>query len=473
MALVKFDTDLCVIGGGAAALVIATAGAVLGVPVTIVEQRPLVEPNGGAIARAALGAAARRAEAVRRAAAFGIAAAEPRVDFEAVRERVGAVVAKIALDVSAARLGALGAEVIAGEAHFVDANSLGVGERTIRARRFVIATEAKPIVPSIPGLAEVRYLSCETVLGLKAPPEHLLVLGAGRAGLEFAQAFRRLGSAVTVIEAARPLGAEDPEAAAFVLDALAREGVEIRAVTEVHRIEKTPAGVRAVLAQGEQEPAIEGSHVLVAVGREADIDGLGLEAAGIARDPAGIRVDRNLRTTNKRVYAVGAAAGADDGESVAAWQAGRVVRHALFRIPARTQAVAVPRVVFTDPELAQIGLREEEARREHRSLRILRWPYSETDRARIERMSPGLVKIVTTRAGRILGVTIAGAGASELIALFALPVSKRMPVDALAAVVLPHPSLAEGARRAAQSDFSRSLTSPWLRRMVRLLRKLG
>ena len=468
--MADLEADLCVIGGGAAALAAASAGAVLGAKVVIVDRK--AEAGAGNSARLALLAAARRAEAVRGAVVFGIGAAQPRIDLAQVQERLRAVSANIALDRSHVRLRALGATVLIGDARFADAATLAVGDQQVRARRFILAPASKPSIPPIPGLAESPYLTGDTIAEIDTRPRHLLVLGAGATALELAQAFRRLGARVTVLQQGRPLPDEDPEVAALVVDALRREEIEFRPVDDFRQVQSTKAGVRVRFAAHGSEQSVEGSHLLVAAGSEADLDGLGLDAAGIVRGPDGVPVNAGLRTSNKRVYAVGAAAGAA-GDAAEAWQAGLAVRNALVRILIRAPAAALPRVAFTDPEFAHVGLTEEQARHKYGAIRLLRWPYSENDRARTEHATAGMVKIVTTRFGRILGATIVGPRASETIAIISLAIARHMRVRAIADLPLPYPTLAEAARAAAASDLGRRLTKPWVRRMIGLLRKLG
>jgi len=311
------------------------------------------------------------------------------------------------------------------------------------------------------------------VFNLTARPEHLVVIGAGPIGLELAQAFRRLGAEVTVLEAAQPLAREDPECAGIVLDALAREGVVVRAGAAVVRVEAADARVKVVVRAGAGEQVLDGSHLLVATGRRVNTAGLGLEDAGIEYDGGGIRVDQGLRTANKRVYAIGDAAGGAQFTHAANYHAGLVIRNALFRLRVKVDDDLIPRVTFTDPELAHVGLTEAEARRRGVALRVLRWPYHENDRAQAERETVGHIKVVTDRRGRILGATIVGAAAGELITTWTLAISQGLNIRAFTGIVVPYPTLAEVGKRAAITYFTPSLTSPWVRRIIALLRRFG
>jgi pyruvate/2-oxoglutarate dehydrogenase complex dihydrolipoamide dehydrogenase (E3) component len=330
-----------------------------------------------------------------------------------------------------------------------------------------------PAAPPIPGLDETPYLTNETVFALRQRPKHLIIIGAGPIGIELAQAFRRLGSEVTVLEAARPLAKEDPECAAIVLETLAREGVTIRSGVKIARVQRVRASVEVVLVAGDREETIEGSDLLVATGRRPNIEALNLAAARIKHTAAGVLVDKGLGTTNKRVYAVGDVAGSLQFTHVANYHAGLVVRRALFRLPVRVKLDAVPRVTFTDPELAHVGLTDEQAAERHNAIRVLRWPYHENDRAQAERETRGHIKVVTTKKGRILGATIVGPAAGELITAWTLAVSQGMNIRAFAGIVVPYPTFAEIGKRAAITFFTPRLVGPWVRRVLALLRAFG
>jgi pyruvate/2-oxoglutarate dehydrogenase complex dihydrolipoamide dehydrogenase (E3) component len=467
--------DICVIGAGSGGLSVAAAAAAFGVPVVLIEKARMGGDclNFGCVPSKALLAAAKRADALRTAASFGVESQRPAVDFARVRDHVHRVIAAIAPNDSKARFTGLGVRVIEGEARFKDRGTVSVGDDIeIRARRFVVATGSSPAVPAIPGLEQVPHLTNETAFELAERPDRLLVIGAGPVGLELAQAHRRLGAEVTVLEAFEPLAKDDPECAAIVLDQLAREGVVIRSRAKIVRIE---GGSRIhVVLQGENgEEAIDGSHLLIAAGRRPNVAGLDLDAAGIRYEPHGIRVDKGLRTTNRKVYAIGDVAGSLQFTHVANHHAGLVIRNALFRLPARMNERLVPWVTFTDPELAQVGWTEVEARKHRRTIRVLRWPYLENDRAHTERETRGHIKVVTARNGRILGATIVGAHAGELITTWTLAIAQGLNIRALAAMIMPYPTLAEIGKRAAVSYFTPSLTRPWVQRIITLMRRFG
>ncbi len=465
--------DLCVIGAGSGGLSVAAAAAAFGVPVVLIEKGKMGGDclNYGCVPSKALLAAAKHADAFRRGAPFGIAAQRPQVDFGKVHEHVHRVIAAIAPNDSVERFNGLGVRVIVGAARFKDRRTVAVGEFEIKARRFVLATGSSPAVPPIPGLDRVPYFTNETIFDLAECPRRLVVIGGGPIGLELAQGFRRLGAEAIVIEAASPLAKDDPECAAVVLDALARDGVEIRPHTKVLQVGTGSDIKLAVEGPGGPE-TIEGSHLLIAAGRHANIGGRDLQAAGIRREPHGISVGKRLKTSNRRVYAIGDVIGGLQFTHVSNYHAGLVIRNALFRLPVRARSDAMPWVTYTDPELAQVGLTEAEARKRG-AIRVLRWPYHENDRAQAERETRGHIKVVTSRSGRILGATIVGAQAGELIATWALAVHQGLNIRALAELVLPYPTLGEIGKRAAMGYFAPGLTSPWVRRIIALLRRFG
>jgi pyruvate/2-oxoglutarate dehydrogenase complex dihydrolipoamide dehydrogenase (E3) component len=468
--------DLCVIGAGSSGLSAAAAAATLGVSVVLIERGRMGGDslNTGSVPAQALIAAARRAHEARTAGGLGVKVQRVNVEFHEVNDHVQGVIAALAPNRSKERYAGLGVRVIEGEARFIDPDTVVVGEGIqIKARRFVVATGTSPSVPPIPGLDETPYLTSETLFEARVRPKHLIVAGGGGRALELAQAFRRLGSEVTVLEKAQPLAGEDPECARIVLGSLGTEGVTIRSGIEIERVRRVRAKVEVVLTHAGESETIEGSDLLIASGRAPNVAGLGLEAARIKYGPAGITVDKYLRTTNKKVYAVGAVAAVRGSAEAGSHHAGLVVRHALFRHPVTLDLDAIPRVTFTDPELAHVGMTEGQARERHRIIRVLRWPYLENDRAQAEGETMGHIKVITTKSGRILGSTLVGAAAGELIAAWTLAVAQGLSIRAFAQIVMPYPTLAEIGGNAALTASSESLTSPWTQRMFGWLRRFG
>jgi pyruvate/2-oxoglutarate dehydrogenase complex dihydrolipoamide dehydrogenase (E3) component len=471
----ELKPDLCVIGAGSGGLSVAAAAAQLGVPVVLIEKGRMGGDclNYGCVPSKALLAAGKRAEAVRTAGAFGVEVMEAQIDYARVHDHVHGVIAAIAPNDSAERFTGLGVRVIEAKASFLDKQTVEAGHYLIRARRFVVATGSSPVIPPIPGLDGVPYYTNETIFDINERVQHLIVLGGGPIGFELAQAHRMLGAHVTVIDAAAFLSNEDPEAARIVIDRLTEQGVILHSGTRVERVEKALQGVAVHIGRQGETEIIKGSHLLVATGRKPNVKGMNLERAGIVYDANGIKVNEQLKTTNKHIYAIGDVAGGQQFTHLANYHAGIVIRNALFRLRPRASAAAIPRVTYTEPELAQVGLTEAEARKRYRRIRILRWPYADNDRAQTERRTHGFIKSITRKNGEILGCTIVGAEAGELIQLWVMALAKRMRVSDLTGIVLPYPTLSELSKRVAYTFYQPSLSSRFLRAVIDFLRRFG
>ncbi len=460
------ETDICVIGAGSGGLSVAAGAAQMGARVVLIEGHKMGGDclNYGCVPSKALLAAGKAAAAQRRAFG-GVAAGAPQIDYAAAKDHVAQVIAHIEPHDSQERFEGLGVTVIRDWARFTGPREVQAGGQTIRARRFVIATGSRPFIPPIPGVHDVPFLTNETIFDLREAPGHLLVIGGGPIGLEMAQAHRRLGCRVTVIEGASALGRDDPEAAALVLAKLRAEGVEIIEQAPVQRIGGRAGAIEVEVAGG---TLFLGTHLLVAVGRQPALDRLGLQAAGIETERGAVKVDDRLRSTNRRVYAIGDAAGRGQFTHVAGYQAGVVIRALLFALPARVRADHIPRVTYTDPELAQVGLTESEARARHgAALTVLRLGFDANDRALAEGHGEGLIKLMVHK-GRPVGVTIAGPGAGEMIGLWSLALANRLKLGAIAATVFPYPTLQELSKRIAGAYFTPKLfDNPLIKRVVR------
>ena len=471
----KHRVDLCVIGAGSGGLSIAAGASQMGASVVLIERDRMGGDclNVGCVPSKALIAAAGAVEAARGASKFGIRLGPPEIDFAAVHDHVHGVIAAIAPHDSVERFEALGVMVIQEHGRFTGPRTVAAGDHEIKARRFVIATGSRPAEPPIPGLEDVPYLTNETVFDRTVLPSPLIVIGGGPIGLELAQAHRRLGAEVTVLEMFTALGKDDPELAEIVTARLRHEGIALREGVGVARVAATESGVEVEVEENGKTETLTATDLLIAAGRRPNIDDLGLEAAGIERDKAGLAVDDRLRTTNRRVYAAGDAAGKYQFTHVASYHAGIVIRNALFRLPAKVDDRAVPWVTYTDPELAHVGMTEAVARERVGDIRVLRFPFAENDRAWAERATDGFVKVVTSKKGAVLGASIVGAHAGELIQSWILPVAKQMHVKHVAGLILPYPTLGEANKRAAGSFFTPTLFGPRMKRIVRLLARLG
>jgi len=467
----RIKTDICIIGAGSGGLSLAAGAVQMGASVVLIEGGEMGGDclNYGCVPSKALLAAGKRAQAMRSGAPFGVRPVDPEIDYAAAKDHVAAAIATIAPHDSQERFEALGCTVIRDFARFVSPREVEAGGKRIRARRFVVATGSSPAVPPIPGLADVPYLTNETIFQLRERPEHLIVIGAGPIGLEMAQAHVRLGSKVTVIEAFSALQHDDPELAAVVLARLRAEGVTIIEGQGASHIGHEGGKVSVTTLDG----VIAGSHLLVAAGRRVNIGNLGLDAAGVDHDRA-ITVDARLRSvSNRRVHAIGDAAGGLQFTHVAGYHAGVVARSILFGMPARTRNDHIPRVTYTDPELAQVGLTEAEARKTHGDrLTVLRQPFDGSDRAIAEGVTGGLLKVMVV-AGRPVGASIVGVQAGELVGVWALAIANKLKMKAISDTVLPYPTLGELNKRVAGAYFSPMLfDNPKIRRMVGLVQRL-
>ncbi len=457
--------DVVVIGAGSAGLTAAGGCARLGLRVALVERDRMGGEclNTGCVPSKALLAAARRAQGMR-GTGLGISGAGPTVDFAAVRAHVAGAIAAIAPHDSVARFAAWGVEVIRGDAVLTGRRTVRVGARTLAAPRIVLATGSDPAVPDIPGLRSVPFLTNETLFGSMTLPSHLLVLGGGPVGVEMAQAFRRLGAAVTVVDSGGALSGSDRDAAAVLLGVLRAEGVVVREHTAVIAVVDEPGGLRLECRDG----TISGSHLLVATGRRARVEGLGLEQAGVAWDADGITVDARRRTSNRAVYAIGDCRAGPRFTHAAGYE-GRLVVSALgFGVPAAARFDRLPAVTYTDPELAQLGLTEAEARTRHKRVTVTREDWSANDRAVAEGETEGFVKLVRA-GGRVVGVTILGAHAGELLLPWSLVMRGRASRWALGDAIVPYPTRSELSQAVAFGGYEAAVFGPAARRWAGVL----
>jgi pyruvate/2-oxoglutarate dehydrogenase complex dihydrolipoamide dehydrogenase (E3) component len=459
--------NLVVIGGGTAGLVCAAGAAGLGARVALVERRAMGGDclNVGCVPSKALIRAAHAAHAVRTAETFGIHARIDRIDFEAVMARVRDVRQAISPHDSVARFQSLGVDVFLGQARFVDGTRIAVGPSTLRFARAVIATGGRPSMPPIEGLADADPLTNETVFELRDQARRLLVIGGGPIGCELAQAFQRLGTTVTLVQtAASLLGREAVADAAIVQAALERDGVTVYTSTRV-------TGVGARAADGTHRIGLDGAsgtrsidvdRILVAAGRVPNVEDLGLDQAGIAWTAAGVTVDAHLRTTNHDVYAAGDVCLAQQFTHAADASARAVVQNALFLGRKQLAIDAIPRCTYTDPEVAHVGETEGDG------LVTFETAWADVDRARTEAEHVGGVRI-HARAGRVVGGTIVGRDAGDLIGEVAVLVAGHVPLSTLAGIVHPYPTRADAIRKAGDlynrtrlTPVARSVFDRWL-----------
>lgn len=465
--------DLCVIGGGSGGLSVAAGAVQMGASVVLIEGHKMGGDclNYGCVPSKALLAAGKAAHAMEAGAPFGVTPVAPTVDYARAKDHVREVIAGIEPHDSVERFESLGCTVIQDYAQFTDAKTVEAGDKRIQARRFIIATGSSPWTPPIPGLDEVGFHTNETIFELREKPTHLLVIGGGPIGLEMAQAHRRLGCQVTVLEAFKALGKDDPELTAIAFEALRAEGIDIREGAKVASARRD--GDQVTLEIEDQEP-VTGDVILAAVGRRANIDKLNLEAAGVKTNRFGVVVDKGLRTSNRKVYAIGDVAGGLQFTHVAGYQAGLVIRSALFRMPVTNRTDHIPWATYTDPEMAHVGMTEADAQKAHGDkLEVLRFDYAENDRARAELKTKGLIKVMVVK-GKPIGASIVGAAAGEQISLWALAISKGLKIGDMAGFVAPYPTMSELSKRAAGSYYTpRLFQNDRLKWIVSLLARLG
>lgn len=464
-------TDICVIGAGSGGLSVAAGAVQMGAKVVLIEKAEMGGDclNTGCVPSKALLAAAHRAQAMR-VGGLGVAGTEPTIDYMAAMGHVQSTIDTIAPHDSQDRFEGLGCTVLRGAARFTSHKTVQVGDDTITARRFVIATGSTAFVPPIPGLSDVPYLTNETLWQLREQPRHLIIIGAGPIGLEMAQAHRRLGSDVTVIEAAQPLGQDDPELAAMAVDALRAEGVRILSQTQAEAVAATAGGVCVQTSAG----PVTGSHLFIAVGRKVSTKGLDLHKGQIAATAQGVTVDEGLRSvSNRRVYAIGDVAGGMQFTHLAGYHAGVIIRPMLFGLPATARTDHIPRVTYISPELAQVGLTEAQARAQHGDkLTVLRQEFSGIDRAIAEGRTNGLIKLMVVK-GRPVGASIFGPEAGNLISTWAVAIANKHKLTTLTSTVLPYPTLAEINKRVAGAYFTpRLFDNPTVKRVVRMVQRV-
>ena len=467
----KIKTDLLVIGAGSGGLSVAAGAAQMGADVTLLEGGKMGGDclNYGCVPSKALIASGKAAHAQAHASPYGVTDVTPQIDYATAKDHVRDVIAQIEPHDSQERFESLGVHVIRDYGQFISDTEVQAGDHVIHARRIIIATGSSPLVPPIPGLETVPYVTNETLFELRDKPDHLLVIGGGPIGMEMAQAHRRLGCKVTVIEGMKALAKDDPETAQVVLDALRAEGIEIAEDALASEIRGTAGAIEVETKDGR---VFKGSHLLMAVGRTPNIDRLNLDAAGIETTRSGIKVDAALKTTNRRVYAIGDVAGGLQFTHVAGYHAGIIIRSALFGLPAKASTAHIPWATYTAPELAQVGLTEAQARDAHGDrLEVVRFRFAQNDRAIAERHTEGLIKVIVVR-GRPVGVSIAGTQAGELINLWALVLANGLKMKHVANMVAPYPTIGEINKRAAGAYFSpRLFDNPKVKTIVGLVQR--
>jgi pyruvate/2-oxoglutarate dehydrogenase complex dihydrolipoamide dehydrogenase (E3) component len=459
-----------VIGGGTGGLVSALVAAGIGARVALIERGRL---GGdclwtGCVPSKSLLAAADLAHRIRHADAVGLVPSEPTIDFTQVMDHVYRARRVIEPQDSASRMEHDGVEVVAGHARFESPGVVDVGGRRLRYRKAIIATGSRPLLPSIPGLAETDPLTSDTVWDLTHQPRSLAILGGGPIGCELALAFARLGSRVTLIEAGeRLLAREEPRASELIASRLQAEGIAVWCGSGVASVARGQAGGELKLESRGASPTIPFDRLLVAVGRAPSNGELGLERVGVRTDASGfVQVDGRLRTTARHVYAVGDITGAMAFTHVAAYHARVASINALFATRRRVDYTAVPRVTFTDPEVAAVGLTEREARERWEKPTIVSFEYAELDRAVTDGRPYGFVTLVGDPKGRLVGATIAAPAGAESVAELAAWISTGAKIDRISQTVHAYPTFSEGPSRAADANLRARFAGPRTQRLA-------
>lgn len=481
--MTEITCDICIIGGGSGGLSVAAGAAQMGADTVLFERAEMGGDclNTGCVPSKALLSAGKAAYYAKGKPVMGIKAnTDDMVDFAAVNAHVHDVIASIAPHDSVERFEGIGVKVIQANASFISKNKVsGIDkdgtEVTVKARYFVVATGSHAWVPPITGVEEVDYLTNETIFQLQERPEHLIIIGGGPIGVEMAQAHRRLGSRVSVVDLGPIMFRDDPEIVARLKRQLEAEEINFYEHVQINQVRaaKNPAAeststIEVELDSGE---VLAGSHLLVAVGRRPNLEGLKLENAGVEVNPKGIVTDNRLRSSNKRIFAIGDVAGRHQFTHMAAYHGSIAIQNMLFKIPAKVAEHAVPWVTYTDPEMAQTGMNLPEAMMKYGAgeIRYKDWELKENDRAHAERRTDGVLRIITTKKGHVLGATILAPHAGEMIHTWTMAIQKRMKISAIASAIAPYPSYSEASKRAAGSFFTEQLFSPRVRKIVSFL----
>ncbi len=475
--LKPIKADIAVIGAGSGGLSVAAGAAMLGLKVVLFEKGEMGGDclNYGCVPSKALISAAKHAQAFRDAEKYGLTAAEPVVDWTRVKAHVRSAIDTIAPVDSQERFEGLGVQVIREPARFLSPTIVGTDTVQVKARRIVIATGSRAFVPPIPGLDGVEYITNEEVFDLPEMPSHLVILGAGPIGMEMAQAFTRLGAKTTVVEMGQALARSEADHAKVVVDRMRKEGVTIHENAPATAVSKTDSGVRVRVEPKDGEAFdIDGSHLLVAVGRAPVLDSLDLDVGKVEFDRGGVKTKANLRSTsNGRVWAVGDAAGKGQFTHLAGWHASVFVRNALFKAKSKADDLPLPAVTYSEPEIAQVGMTEKEARAKYGDkVKTSSFPFHENDRAIAEGKTEGEAKLVTLPSGKILGASIVGDGAGDIVQLAGYAMSNGQKMRSLTNFISPYPTRMEVLKRAASKWYEPLVFGAQAKALVSVLQRV-
>lgn len=464
--------DIAIIGAGSAGLTVAAVAGQLGLKVILIEHNKMGGEclNSGCVPSKALLAAAHCAYTIANAKKFGIETAEPRIQFSEVMNNVANVIAAIAPNDSTERFIEMGVQVIKAHGKFIDQKTLQAGDLIITARQFIVATGSSPAIPPIPGIKDIEYLTNESVFNLRTQPNHLIIIGAGPIGCELAQAFALLGVKVTVLEAATMMPRDEPELVAQLRKQLISQGITLYEQTKITNVKKLNNNIEISIDYNHSTQVITGSHLLVAAGRKVNVEQLDLELAGVEYTQKGIKVDKHLRSTNKKIYAIGDVAGSYQFTHAANYHATVVIKNIIFKRPTSVDYRALPWVTYTIPELAHVGLSESEALKIEPNAKIVIVPLTDNDRAQAEHNTEGKIKLIVGAKDKILGVSILSASAGELIVPWGLLIQNKLNLRHLTDTIVPYPTLSEINKRVASEYYKPILFSKAVRRLVAFLK---
>lgn len=468
-------TDCCVIGAGSGGLSFAAGAAQMGADVILLEGNKMGGDclNYGCVPSKSIIAAAKLASIHRTSSQFGIHYHTPNIDFEKVHDHIHDVIGQIEPHDSVERFESLGVKVIQERGYFINKHTVAAGNYRIKAKKIIISTGSSPLIPPIAGMSKVSYFTNETIFDLKELPKHLLIIGGGPIGIELCQAFKRLGSEVTLFQSSSILPNDEPELVGILRSRLLREGITLLEETRVQSVQSLDHKMIVNATRYGEKVKVKGSHLLIATGRRANVDNLGLDEADIQYSPKGITVDDRLRTSQKHIYAIGDVAGRYQFTHIAGYHASIAIQNALFKFPAKVSDRAIPWVTYTDPELAHVGLTEDQARAKHKKIKTFNWRFEDNDRAQAERATDGMVKVTTTTKGKILGASIVGIHAGELLQPWILAINSGLGMKEMANHIAPYPTLSEMNKRIAGSFFTKALFSEKTKKLVKFLMKFS
>ncbi|MCH9745070.1 MAG: FAD-dependent oxidoreductase [Gammaproteobacteria bacterium] len=468
----KSQFDICIIGAGSAGLSVAASAVQMGLRIALVENHKMGGDclNYGCVPSKSLIAAAKRFAGLKNLSEFGIEVNDASVDFKRVHQHVREVIATIEPHDSVERFEGLGVDVFRSECHFSGPNTLIIDGKKIKSRYFVVATGSRARVPPISGLDNVTYYTNHNIFDLTEQPKHLIVIGGGPIGCELAQAYAMLGTSVTLLEAFNILPKDDPEAVAVVREQMIAHGVVLKMGMKIDSVSQQGNEIVVKTDEG----VVSGSHLLVATGRQPNVEQLQLEKADVDYNQKGIAVNKRLRSSNKRVFAAGDVAGSYQFTHAAGYHASMIIKNVVFHMPYKVDYSAMPWVTYTSPELAHVGLNEMMAKQQKIKHKVFKLSFSEIDRNQAERQTEGFIKIVVSNKALVLGATIVGADAGELILPWCLAISQGLKVSALAEAIVPYPTRSDISKRVAGSYYTEMLFSESTQKIVkRLMRFLG